>query len=208
MTRVWVMTLILGLIPTVALAQDALESACEVTTELASGEELATIHSNVLCLHQRLDAIREELNRASGDESEDRSGASSGRAGRYVVLPPGDDEGGSINPCDRGESYNATLCHALILRTFGGFCTTGNCAEGFDPWRDYMPQSWNDYLNENEIYTFTPGTWVGDILREQEWFRLDESEGQMFDMQQFFRNMEPGRVLTPMPMPQLQGTGR
>lgn len=208
MTRIWVLTLILGLVPAVALAQGAPDSSCEVTTELAPGAELDTIHNNVLCLNQRLDVIRQELKSQSDDEFERSGEAPSGSLRNYVVLQPDDEEGGSVNPCDRDGSYNAMLCYARILRTFGVFCTTGNCAEGFEPWRDFMPNNWNQYLKKKKIYTFAPGPWAEEILKKEDWFRLDQREGQMFDMQKLFRNMEPDQVLTPMHMPQFHGTGQ
>ena len=194
-----VLTLILGLIPTVALTEDAVKSTCEVATVLVSGAELGTIHENVLCLHQRLDVIREELKRKSGEESE---------GGKYVVLQPNDEEGSSGDPCERDGSYNAMLCYYSILRTFGSFCTTGNCAEGLDPWRDYMPPKWQNYLNERNIYIFTPGTWAEDVLNKPNWFTLDKSQRRMLNMEKFFGEMSPGQVLKPMHIPQFQGTGQ
>ena len=185
----------LGLVPVLALAEGVSETTCEVTIELSSGVELETIHNNVLCLHQRLDEIRGKVMGESAEEYE-------GGQGKYVVLKPGDEEGTDVDPCDRSDSFNAKLCQKRVLKTFWNFCATGDCAEGFETWHRFMPENWKNYLNteEDQAYSFSPGTWLSGVLNEPNLFTLDRNR-RMLNMQQFFKTVPPNSVLSPIVVP-------
>ena len=159
------------------LAEVGYATTCQVATELSPDTALQTIHENVLCLHERLDAAKEtEDNRRTDSES-------------IVVMGS---SRGVDNPCP----VYAECSRYILIGHLQEICAAGNCADGFMRWYKSMPYNWRSFLDANTqgtTFTLSPQIYSKGILDQPNLWIYDGSK-LMFNIKQLFQNVPPDTV--------------
>ena len=164
-------------------------AACEVIKELSPNDKLETLHRNLLCLHERLEALIGE--RSVSSDADVESG--------YILLstPPNVQGTGSVptggptNPCKRTDQASQMMCVEALTRSFQRFCADGDCVAGFGRLRPYMTENWKQYLDHSgTISGLRDDNWLQVIPSQPDIF-VDNDKGQSIDMLKFFQQIKP-----------------
>ena len=128
------LVLLLVLVSPSIVAERAATDSCTAITELSADAEIQTLHTNLLCLHQRIENLSDLLSRVSteianlSDQSAERSDSA---PSRYVSLASAPIR---INPCVAPLTSDSTaLCQQRLFNTFDNLCVTGDCRDGLKP---------------------------------------------------------------------------
>lgn len=174
----------LSLSPVPYLSEGRSDTPCNVIVENQPGIEFEILHRNILCLHERLDAIQAAIEEK--DEHENP----------YIPL---EQLSGQINPCGQPGSNS---CFEFISSFFNDRCEHADCTEGLAPWRSYMTPEWQQFVDTRiNDYKFNMEG-LKDVPRQEYLFipgETGQTTGPMLDMKRFFQTVTPSMLLHQVP---------